>query len=487
MTQNAHSETEGDAASIAVLDMGKSNVKLSAVTAGGHVVETVSLPNTPLPGPPWQHHDVSGIGDWAMDQLAVLCRRHSIASLIATGHGSGGVLVLADPDAPDGGVALPMVDYEQPLPAEVDAAYRPLAGTFADRGSAIMQAATHQARQMLWMEMAEPRRFAKARWYLGLPQYWAWRFSGVAAAEYSFLGAQSHLWNMPQQRYAPIVAAQGWRHLMAPLAHAGQALAPLRPALVRHFNLPEGIMVHTGAHDSSTNFYRYQAAGLSNMVVVSTGTWIVALADAVPVETLVEARNMTINCDMAGHVVGGALTMGGREFIHVAGAQPPAALADLALVAQLVEQGTFAVPAFGADGGQFPGSASRGKTVGPPPQGPAQQLALAVLYMALLTQTCADVLAPGRRLILDGSYLRDPAYAAVVAALRHPAETRVNAEGYGVAAGAALLCGHARRQAPMQIQLFTPPANRALSGLSAYAHRWRELAHLNLTTGLENL
>ncbi|MEZ5798002.1 MAG: hypothetical protein R3D63_11295 [Paracoccaceae bacterium] len=38
------------------------------------------------------------------------------------------------------------------------------------------------------------------------------------------------------------------------------------------------------------SFYRYQAAGLRDFAVISTGTWIVALAGGVDPGRLVEAR-----------------------------------------------------------------------------------------------------------------------------------------------------------------------------------------------------
>ena len=41
----------GDA-TVAVLDVGKSNVKLSACMADGHLCETLTLPNEVLPDPP---------------------------------------------------------------------------------------------------------------------------------------------------------------------------------------------------------------------------------------------------------------------------------------------------------------------------------------------------------------------------------------------------------------------------------------------------
>ena len=47
---------------IAVLDIGKTNVKLSVTDADGTVRETLTTPNTVRPGPPYRHHDVIGAG-----------------------------------------------------------------------------------------------------------------------------------------------------------------------------------------------------------------------------------------------------------------------------------------------------------------------------------------------------------------------------------------------------------------------------------------
>lgn len=465
------------AAQIAVLDMGKSNVKLSAVTPDGNVLQVIGTPNVVQDGEPWRHNDLAGISDWALSGLAGLCREHPIRHVIATGYGSSGVLVRNDPGESAGGMALPMIDYEQPLPDDVAAAYPAEVGTFLDRGSAIMQASTHQARQLLWMEMREPAAVAAAHWFLGLPQYWAWYFSGVARSEYSTLGAQSHLWNVVERRFSPIVARRGWQRLMPPFAHAGANLGPMRPAIAHRYGLPEMLLVHTGAHDSSANLYRYHAAKLFDHCLVSTGTWIVALSSSVDYKRLDEARNMTLNCDMEGRPVGGALCMGGREFSAIAGEQFSDAKADMAHVAALVSRATYAIPAFSADGGQFPGSAGKGRVLGPPPASRKERLALAVLTMALLTCACIGCLAPQQPIILDGSCLRDPAYGSLVAQLRSDVSVVTMRDSNGIAAGAALLCGHDTRCQPVALDFELPAKTQPIPGLKTYAKRWHHLSN----------
>eukprot|EP01037_Dinobryon_pediforme_P011899 gene11899-11991_t len=455
-------------------------------TCDGHILEAVSTVNSVLSGPPWRHHDLVGLGDWAFSNLADMCRRHLIKHIIPVGHGSCGVLTSDNPDDPHGGAVLPMMDYEQPLPVGVNELYQPLSGGFFDRGSAIMQGSTHQARQMFRMQREQPEQFAKARWFLGLPQYWAWQLSGIAVSEHSILGAQSHLWNVVDRRFSPIVAAQNWQHLMPQFAPAWASLGRIRQSLSQKYAIPSDIVVHAGAHDSSTNYYRYQAAGYNNLAVVSTGTWIVALADAVDIETLDETRGMTCNSDVSGAPLGGALTMGGREFALVAGAQDGNSAADAEVVSRLISRGTMALPAFGENSGQFPGSAGHGQILAEQPASATERRALAVIYSALLTVACLDTLGQNRRAVLDGSFLRDPLYASLVAAFRPDADVHYNLESDGVASGAALLCLHQTRSAPASVALTKAFPPSVLADFSEYARRWFSEATASLQSNIHS-
>lgn len=462
-------------ARVAVLDIGKTNVKLNVVATDGTLIETASCPNPVLPGPPYHHHDVAALEGWIFEHLAAFARRHPLAGLVTTGHGAGGVLV------GETALAAPMIDYEQPCPEPVTALYRTLAGTYAERGSAILHGATHTARQILWLETEYPDLFAAGRAFLAVPQYWAWLFSGVAASEYTSIAAQSHLWDVANGRPGPIVAARGWERLLPPFVPAFAPVGRLRPDLAARLGLPEAFEIFCGVHDSSVNFYRYQAAGLKDFTLVSTGTWIVGLSDACPVSALREDLGMTMNADVHGRPVAGALTMGGREFALIAGParEGEVAASDPALLARLVADGILALPSFGDEDGLVPGSARRGRIVAAdgaePVLSAAERRALAVLYTALLTDLMLDALRAEGLIVLDGSFVRDPAFAALIAAFRPDADVRFNLDTYGVASGAALLTGHRDRTAPAALALETP-APLALPGLAAYRAAWRAAA-----------
>ncbi len=460
---------------IAVLDIGKTNVDLWVAAADGTLFRKRSTPNRVLAGPPWQHHDVDALSVWVGETLAYFCREHPIRVVVPVGHGSGGVLTGDNPDANGAGLAMPMIDYEQPCPPEIDAEYSLKAGSFQDRGSPVMMASTHAARQLLWMEYAQPESFKAARHYLNVAQYWGWWLTGVAASEYSAMGAQSHLWNVRQRRWTPIVEGQDWQRLMPEFRPAWTALGTIRQPLVRKFDLPDDITVLTGAHDSTANFYRYIAEGMCDFTLISTGTWIVGLSLDVDLSSLDEARSMTINSDLDGNAVGGALVMGGREFSSIAGKDWSGGSADAEVLARLVARKTLAIPSFSNNEGQFPGSGCRGHFLGPPPKDQKERTALALLYTAILTTTCADVLNGGETLVLDGTFLKEPLFAPLVAALRGTRETVLSDEPHGVVTGAVRLADHEVRKNPRCVSV-EPVKPLAIPGLAAYFQSWRRVA-----------
>ena len=453
---------------VAVFDIGKTNVKLFAATGSGTILEELSAPNRVQDGPPYRHHDLDALEGWLLDGLADLGRRHPIEAIVACSHGSGGVLV-----GPDG-AAMPMIDYDQDPPPDITADYAGMAGSFRDRGSAVMLGSAHLARQMLWLERGWPDAFARATAFLALPQYWAFRLCGVAASEVTSLAAQSHLWSGADGRPTPLVARRGWEHLLPPMRPAFETLGTLKPELARRCGLPPGTRVVCGIHDSSANFYRYQAAGLSDLTVISTGTWIVALTDRTGVDLDTETPGLSCNADVFGRPVPGILTMGGREFAAVAdGADGPATLEALR---RCVASRTVVLPSFGADDGLFPGTSRRGRIHGPLAGDPSVRFTLALLYAALLASQCLQALPASRTVVLDGGLVRDPLFGAIMAALNPTVRVLVDRDPHGTATGAALLATHEARRglAPLAAEA---PDVYGLPDLLPYWSHWRDLTH----------
>ena len=183
---------------VAVFDVGKTNAKLYAVAADGRVLETASTPNRTARRaalPPPRPRRPRGLA--ARRARRPRPRGTTVAAIVPCAHGGSGVLV------GDDGPAMPMIDYEQPLPAEVDDAYR------AEADGVPRARQRHHARRRA---RRPPAPLVRARLARGLrrraaptcttPQYWAWRLSGVLADEVTSAAAQSHLWCAADRRPA---------------------------------------------------------------------------------------------------------------------------------------------------------------------------------------------------------------------------------------------------------------------------------------------
>ena len=72
---------------IAILDIGKTNTKVSLV-AGGRVVEQRRRHSESHPAPPYLHLANDRIWDWALEQLADLARQFNITDIVPVAHGA---------------------------------------------------------------------------------------------------------------------------------------------------------------------------------------------------------------------------------------------------------------------------------------------------------------------------------------------------------------------------------------------------------------
>lgn len=444
---------------VAVLDIGKTNLKLLVVDRAGRVLAQRATANRGVAPPPYLHADLAALERWLLGALRELAAAQPIHALVVTAHGSSGVLV--DDDGP----VMPMVDYEAEPPAWLDAAYAAVMPPFLVRGSRLLGGLTHLGRQLFWLARQWPDAFARARAILTLPQYWAWRLSGVMAAEITSLAAQSHLWDLLAGRPSGLVAAMGWAPLLPPLRPAWERLGPVLPQVAAATGLDPATAVLNGIHDSSANLYRYQRAGLGRATLLSTGTWIVGLRPGCPPERLIEARGMTLTADVAGRPVGGVLAMVGRELELLAGTLRAVTADELAAA---ITQGSLALPSFVPFDGIFPGSAGRGRAVGPP----APPAALALLYGALMAEACLELLGAEGEVVIDGGFCAEPRLARIVAALRPELRIRIEPRGGGTALGAALLASHGRPAPRLELEDALP---LELPGLAAYRRRWREM------------
>jgi len=456
---------------IAVLDIGKTNLKLLVASDDGWPLETLSIPNAANASDPYPSYDLAGLEEWFLDALAKVSQRHAIGAVIATAHGCGAVLV--DGDKP----VLPMMDYDAVSPPAIDEAYRRIAPAYREVFCGIGAGAMRLAKQLLWQQSAFPAEFGRAKTYLTTAQFFAMRLGGRAASEISQLAAQGHIWDLIRHQPSSVMRERGWAHLLPQRAPAGAVLGTVSAAVAKRTGLARSTEMLCGVHDSNANLFRYKAAGMADASILSTGTWMIGFQRDLDPDKLDASRAMVLNIDVDGENVPSTLTMTGREYDLIRKEKSSADAAVLAALPKLVARGSLALPSFVGDDGLFPGAALRGRIIGPAPETAAEWQGLAVLYAAFSANRCLDTLGSSKRIIIDGGFAANLPFARALAALRPSQDVFVSQSRDGTALGAALLWRRFARRLPVSsvvLEAVTPLGEAGLDrpGLSTAYRSW---------------
>ncbi|EKM98555.1 FGGY-family carbohydrate kinase, partial [Acidocella sp. MX-AZ02] len=389
---------------IVVLDIGKTNAKLLLLDAAGSCLWSAERASPALPAPDMapltRQLDVAGIEDWALATLATMPGRKAVRAIVPIAHGAAMVLLDA------AGTRLLAPDYEDPAFTQTQPAYRAQRPPFAETLSPALPAGLNLGAQIFFVQQRLPALFARTSRLLTYPQYWSWRFSGMAASEVTSLGCHTDLWAPQQGEYSRLVAAQGWEGLLAPLRPAATPLGRLRPALAASLGLPATCQVICGIHDSNASYlaHRIGRPPAAPFCVLSSGTWCVILASGAKLDGLDEAADMLANVDALGVPTATARFMGGREYAAIAGTETPPTLAGLD---EMLTAGAMALPGF-ALGGPFPGRA--GRLLAADALSPPARAALASLYCALMADYILERLQGQGPVLVDGPFAANPLF-----------------------------------------------------------------------------
>ena len=451
---------------IAVIDIGKTNAKLALVEAGSlRELDVVTRPNRVLPGPPYPHMDLEGHWQFFLHHLAALQASHGIDAISVTTHGAAAVLLAAD-----GALAAPMLDYEHDGPDSLAPEYDALRPGFARTGAPRLPRGLNIGAQLHWLLARDPGLADRVAHILTYPGYWGWRLTGVMSCDVTSLGCHTDLWEPAAAQFSPLVKALGLHGKMAPARKPAERLGTISPQVAQATGLPADTPVSVGIHDSNASLYPYLLARPSPFAVVSTGTWVVAMAMGARPQPLDPARDVLVNVNALGQPVPSARFMGGREFDQIrAGSMAQPDAADYAAVRR---GPILLLPAVEPASGPFAGRQMRWTQE--PQSAGARMLALSH-YLAMMTQTCLDLIGaqgPAQGpVIVEGPFARNPDYLAMLAAIC-PAGVEVAQSATGTSAGAALLAlgPEAVAAAPLTQPVPRPKDAAALSDLAA---QWR--------------
>lgn len=447
---------------IAILDIGKTHVKV-ALVAGGRVVELRRGDSGEGPAPPFQHLPTERQWQWVVEQLRELSRLARITDIVPVAHGAS--IAIID----ERGLVLPMLDYLQEI-ADFDAEYERLARNFAATLSPRLPCGHNPGRQLFWLQRKFPKEFARATAILGLAQYWAWRFSGVAATELTSIGNHTDLWRPRAKNFSALVDKAGWRKLFPPIRAAGDIIGTILPEVAMQTCLPANCRVRAGIHDSNAAFLRWRLRMREPFTVLSTGTWIIPFAAGGEVPADGARLDCLGNVDALGNLVAAARFMGGREYEVIRGDAADEPGTPEQRLAELVARPCFALPAFSDQGGPFAGQRGRFTDLDGNDALPWRRATLAALYCALMTDLQLELLKAKGPILVEGPFAANDVYIAALGALRPDSSVHPSLETLGTSLGAAMLVDS---DLPTEIP---PAAQRPKTDLTLYRAHWRTLS-----------
>lgn len=427
---------------IAVLDVGKTNAKLSLLDVeSGEAHWTTRRPSTTGDAPGVRELDVAGIEHWLLRSLAEAPDRDRISHIVPVAHGATVALLDA------AGETLCAPDYEDPSFEEVAAEYARERDPFGCTLSPDLALGLNVGRQLFYLETRQPELFGRARWILLHPQYWAWRLARVMASEITSLGCHTDLWRPIQGSYSALTQRRGWTERFPPLRPAGAVLGHIAPTVCEATGLNPTCAVLCGIHDSNASYLRHLLSHPNGeqFAVISSGTWCVVMTRDADLAKLRESRGMLANVNAFGQPVATARFMGGREFVAIAGAGE--AVASLLDLEQVLEAGSLAVPSF-APGGLFGDRA--GQLIAADGLDTGGRAALATLYLALMTDAVLDTLESSGTIIVDGPLATNALYGEILQSLRPDDTIRLSLDQSGAGFAACYLVGGGKAMSSLQ-------------------------------------
>ena len=448
---------------VAVIDIGKTNAKLALVALETlSEIAVITRPNTVLAGPPYRHFDVEGHWAFLLDGLAGFNAAHGIDAIVVTTHGAAAALIGAD-----GQLAAPVLDYEDKGPETSAAAYNAIRPAFAQSGSPRLGMGLNIGAQLFWQFEADPTLKSRVQHIVTYPQYWGFRLTGVAASDVTSLGCHSDLWNPFERRFSSLVDRLDISGRLAPARPSGDVLGPILPALAAQTGLPASTPVYCGIHDSNASLLPHLLAQTAPFSVVSTGTWVIAMAIGGGPFVPDPARDTLINVNAFGDPVPSARFMGGREYDMAIGAG--CAAPTEGDIAAILDSGTMLLPALAPETGPFIGALARWIGAEPAP-GSGQRAAAIGFYLALVTARCLALIQHRGDIIVEGPFARNRCFLDMLGATTG-APIRLSANATGTAQGAALLAKPVgvRPKAPMPK---THQPGLMANRMTAYAQRW---------------
>ncbi|OQP38724.1 carbohydrate kinase [Niastella yeongjuensis] len=172
----------------------------------------------------------------------------------------------------EGKAAAPLYNYLKPYPAGLqEGFYQKYGGeiTFSIYTASPVLGNLNSGMQLYRLKYTKPELFDRIHYSLHLPQYMSYLVTGRAYSDITSIGCHTGLWNFPQNHYHEWIYREAINEKLANIFPSDQ----LMPSQFQGHALLTGV----GLHDSSAALIPYLFHFTEPFVLLSTGTWCIAL------------------------------------------------------------------------------------------------------------------------------------------------------------------------------------------------------------------
>ncbi len=458
---------------VAVIDIGKTNAKLAMVDMEALAeIDVRTTPNTVLDTAPYPHFDTDRLWAFILEGLAAFQAKHGIDAISVTTHGAS--IVLLDSY---GGLATPVLDYEHPGPDTLAAEYDAIRPGFAETGAPRLPMGLNVGAQLHWLLETQPGLRRRVEKVITYPQFWVARLTGVACTEVTSLGCHTDLWEPETGRFSPLAKQLGLADKLAPAYLATDKVGTLLPMLARATGLSVKTPVFCGIHDSNASLYPHLLALPSPFTVLSTGTWVIAMAIGAAKRPLDPDRDTLINVNALGQPVPSARFMGGREYALLMG-EDRTEPTEQDIWDVLAHQAML-LPAVVPESGPFQGR-KPAWTVEEAVLTPGQRAAVVSLYLAMMAETCLSMIGAQGPTLTEGPFARNRLFLDMLAEATGRPVLLPGGSATGTSIGAALLTRGAGAALSEKPKTHPSLGIERAHALQTYAENWRRACNARL-------
>lgn len=249
--------------------------------------------------------DLGKLETWIRNQIEKAEQRYQIKALNISAYGASLVHL-----GKNGKPIAPLYNYLKSYPKDLLSEFYESVGgkkEFSLQTASPPMGMLNSGLQLYWLKHQKPEMFQQVETSLHLPNYLSYLFSGEENSELTSIGCHTALWDFEKMAYHQWVKDEGVVKLL-----------PTPQSVSKASGIFDGVKTGHGIHDSSAALVPYLVGMKEPFMLVSTGTWSIALNpfndESLTFEEL--ERDCLCYLDINGNQVKASRFFLGAEYAH---------------------------------------------------------------------------------------------------------------------------------------------------------------------------